>query len=284
MSTDITDQLRAGIERVPVEVPPGLARVAYRRYRKRRGTARALAALGTAAAVGVVAAAVLSGPAEPGTQPVTTAYVVSRVTQALDSIPANAIFFDQSTDLPAGSGRRDAWASQGQSRIEWFTQAGQLVSENGTLNTPTKSESVQVNYQNRTWWRSVDTFPESGTNSGLVPPAKWTCRNSYPADILADPASMVDQLRTAVSCGQMKADGTGTVDGVTAVRLAGSLSRFPLTYWVNRTTYLPVRVTWKFGPNPERQFDLQWLPPTKANLAKLNLPTPPAGFRQVDMP
>jgi hypothetical protein len=57
MSTEGTEevagQLRAGIESIPVQVPPGLARRAYRRNRRRRAATRAVAAAGTAAAAGV---------------------------------------------------------------------------------------------------------------------------------------------------------------------------------------------------------------------------------------
>lgn len=53
-----------------------------------------------------------------------------------------------------------------------------------------------------------------------------------------------------------------------------------MTYWVNATTYLPVHITMKFGDFPAMQEDLQWLPPTAANLARMNVPIP-AGFTQV---
>jgi hypothetical protein len=85
-------------------------------------------------------------------------------------------------------------------------------------------------------------------------------------------------LRGAVSCGDLKADGTVTVDGVTAIKLTGSIGpqKEALTYYVSPATYLPVRMT--LGHRV--QADFQWLPPTPANLAKLALPTPPAGFTQ----
>jgi hypothetical protein len=56
-----------------------------------------------------------------------------------------------------------------------------------------------------------------------------------------------------------------------------------LTYWVNSTTYLPFRFTAQQSGSPAFQMNLQWLPPTAANLAKLNVPIP-AGFTQVAPP
>jgi hypothetical protein len=51
-----------------------------------------------------------------------------------------------------------------------------------------------------------------------------------------------------------------------------------LTLWVNPATYLPVRL--KLGG---LQTDFQWLSPTPAGLALLNMPVP-AGFHQVPPP
>jgi len=51
MSTEeVAVQLRAGIESIPAQVPPGLAGRAYRGYRRRRAATRAAAAAGTATA------------------------------------------------------------------------------------------------------------------------------------------------------------------------------------------------------------------------------------------
>ena len=228
----------------------------------------------------------VSGSARPATQMQTTAYVVSHVTQALDAMPVGTILFDRTMYVPPGQGPgyypTDTWASYGRTRSEIFTQAGQLVSDYGNAITRTTREAVQVDYQNKTWWRSVG----SGRRISRRPVQfKWTCSNSQPTDIIGDPSDMVAQLRTALSCGELKAVGTGTVDGVTAVNLAGNAGGDAVTYWVNATTYLPVRVTtiW-YGKPPVMQDDLQWLLPTAANLAKLNVPIPPAGFTRVPPP
>ena len=246
---------------------------------------RAVAAVGTAAVAGTAATVILSGSAEPATQTQTTAYVVSHITQALDAMPAGTIQFDRTSFVPPGKGpgfyARDAWATRGRFRFETFTQAGQLIQDYGSSKTPTAAKSVVVDYQNKTWWRTVGANPVVAHLVGPVPPVKWTCSFAQPGIIIGTPTDMADQVRTAVSCGELKADGTGTVNGVTAVKLAGNWGSGAVTYWVNATTYLPVRMAMTVGSGVVMQDDFQWLPPTAANLAELNLPVPPAGFTQV---
>jgi len=93
---------------------------------------------------------------------------------------------------------------------------------------------------------------------------------------------MTDELRTALSCGWLKAAGTGQADGVSAVKLTGTAGGVATTIWVNASTYLPVRIT-TIWPTYVQQEDTQWLPPTAANLAKL-VPPIPAGFKHVPRP
>jgi hypothetical protein len=92
---------------------------------------------------------------------------------------------------------------------------------------------------------------------------------------------MADQLRTALSCGELKVVGSGTAGGVATVKLSGDFNGMgTVTYWVNATTYLPFRFTSAGGGGRTAETNLQWLPPTAANLAKVNVPIP-AGFTQV---
>jgi hypothetical protein len=287
MSADLTDQLRAGIVRVPAQVPPGLARNAYRRYRKRRLVARVIAAVGTAAVAIIAAAVALSGsskPAGPGMQ--TTAYVVSHVTQALDALPANTVLFDRTTYDPPGSGPgsnqpQDTWETPGRSRTMVFTQAGQLEYDNADLLTRTTYKVVAIYYPNKAW--------SELTNSNGYGTAQPRATNAFTcgedgADIILMPSAgqFAAWLRAEVSCGQVKAAGTGTIDGATALKLTAGKPQSTITYWVDPTTYLPVHVTVNRGPGTQiMQQALQWLPPAPANLAKLNFPAPPAGFVHV---
>lgn len=73
------------------------------------------------------------------------------------------------------------------------------------------------------------------------------------------------------------------IDGVPTIKLSEPPAATTMTFWVNATTYLPVRIAqaWAHQPSSEDvQMDMQWLPPTPANKAKLTVPIP-AGFRHV---
>jgi hypothetical protein len=198
MTSDVTDQLRAGIERVPAHVPPGLARSAYRRYRRRRVTVRAIAAAGSAVAAGIAAAVLLPGPATPATQD--AAYVVSHVTQALGALPSNTILFDRMRH-GGGSSTTDRWAVFGRSRTETFTTSGRLVSESGNLVTRTTSQVVWVDYQHKYWWRRVNSGYGNAPRQGLPP--GYTC-GEYGPDIIGmdNAGQFAAWLHAEVSCGQ----------------------------------------------------------------------------------
>jgi hypothetical protein len=279
MNTELADQLREGMARVPARVPEGLARTAYRRSRRHRAAVRAAAAASTAAIAGTAAVVTLSGPAAPAAQ--TAAYVVSRMTQAIDANPGFVVF-DRDTFHPANAALppRDRWITLGRNRTETFTQAGGIATDVGYFkNAAGYMVVTSVDFQKKTWWR------ETGTHSvkpGPVPTPSLSCKDVSPFKMIFIPAQMADNLREEVSCGQLKLDGTGYVDGTPALKLTGGFPGFlPVTYWLNASTYLPVRVTIAGGNrSPGHQSDLQWLPPTAANLAKTTV-TIPAGFKRV---
>jgi len=97
-------------------------------------------------------------------------------------------------------------------------------------------------------------------------------------------ASVVQLLRTAISCGTLTVDGQQRVDGIEATRLTSSSgSLISETIWVSPTTYLPVRVVIRPAPGSpasQQAADITWLKPTARNQAALTVPIP-AGFRQV---
>ena len=154
MSTELADQLRQGMERVPARVPADLVRTAYRRCRRRRIAVAAIVATGAAVAIGAVAAAAgLSGPAAPGAR--TTAYVVNRVTHALDAASPDSIVFVRLTVTPPSADMppTQVWArSDGRWRVKTFTH-GHPVTDTGS-DTPSAYLVFQVDYTKRTWWRS----------------------------------------------------------------------------------------------------------------------------------
>ena len=277
--TELAEQLRAGIAGIPAAVPGGLARRAYRRSRRPRVAARAITAAGTLAAAAVAAVVFLTGPG-PGPGPATqnAAYVVAHVAQALDAMPTDTIMVVRFASNTSPNQTVEKWSSPNVRRAESFTRAGQPMGVFEVLMTRTSFTAVSVNYQARTWWES--TRRQSGGPSAL----RITCASGDNGFFFDNASYMATWLRDAVSCGMLKADGTATVNGVSTIKLTGTGTGFEKnevdTYFVNPTTYLPVHLTSTTGTQVW-QDDLQWLPPTAANLAALKLPVPPAGFTKV---
>ncbi len=87
-----------------------------------------------------------------------------------------------------------------------------------------------------------------------------------------------------MTCGTLRAAGGGIVDGVSTIRLSGRPGATTMTFWVDATTYLPVRIVqvWASAPysDGDVQMDMRWLPATPANKALLTAPIP-AGFTHV---
>jgi hypothetical protein len=257
----------------PVEQIVSRSRV----IRARRRIPGVVAVAAVAAAAGTVVALIPSGSAKPA--PVaaqTTAYVVSHVARALDAMPGNTVVVAKMTGTPIDP--MEMWSDGDQSRLERFTLTGQPVVDRGILISGSARRALNtmiiVDYQNKTWWRSSSYFPTT------APGTSWTCGNADEDDIRWAPGEMAAQLRKALSCGELKAVGSGTVDGVPTVKLSGHFYGPTVTYWVNATTYLPFRFTATTGNGRVSQINLRWLPPTVANLAELNVPIP-AGFTQV---
>jgi hypothetical protein len=304
MNTELTDLLHAGMERVPAPVPPGLARQSFQRYRKHRARNRAAGAASGIAIVGVATAVAVSGTS--ATSPPTSevrysqaAYLVNHVASALDSAESGMVEYARVSD-PIG--HNDNWAARDMSRTEAFSSSGQPTLDSSAVFTATTHTIVNVNYQTRTWYRYTRQNPPPSTASPATPspaasaaPAPSssvitisptaTCTN--PLGLMpSDPVQMADQLREWVGCGKLTLGGTAQVDGVQATALTGAANGIKATYWVDSSTYLPVRITIGYtqpGVTGGEQWDLQWLPATPANLALFNVPIP-AGFTQVSPP
>jgi hypothetical protein len=276
MRESFTD-VRSG---TPVEQIVSRSRV----IRARRRLPGAVAVAAVAAAAGTAVALIAPGTAKPA--PVATrrtAYVVSHVARALDAMPGNTILVIKMTTVPPSSGNNiEQWSDEGQqSRMESFTLAGQLISDSGTSFsgpvTQLTHTIIVVDYRNKTWSRSSQYF-----GNGSEPAIRWNCSSATTDSIIGNPHEMAAQLHTLLSCGELKAVGSGTVNGVPAVKLSGDFQGGPAaTYWVNARTFLPFRFTAPRGGGvPMLEWNLQWLPATAANLAKLSVPIP-AGFTQV---
>jgi hypothetical protein len=123
MNVDVEDLLREGMERFTEEVPVprGLAHRAAR-ARRRRMAIRAAAGVGTAAVttVAVIAATGGSGAGGGAMQARTTAYVVSRVEEALAS--QHLVLRGRTTG--GGWGPSTSWSYGPRHRFEEFTGSG----------------------------------------------------------------------------------------------------------------------------------------------------------------
>jgi hypothetical protein len=281
LAARIGPRLRAELAGLPT--PDMLAALRRRRARRARVTA-ALTTLPVAAAA-IAAAIVLPGAAAPTVQHAQdTAYVVSHATQALTTVPAGTILSMQWTTTGPGSQVRDIWQRDSDLRMESFA-SGQLVSESVSTIRGTTRTVVRISYQHRTWSRSAFPIGKSSAPSAAaraLAQGHIACDRANESFGISDKASvMAAKLRAWESCGWLKADGTATAGGVTAIRLTTPTDDgYTTTWYINPATYLPIRQTVTQQGTLLSTNDFQWLPPTPANLAKLNLPTPPRGFTQ----
>jgi hypothetical protein len=301
MNTELEQQLRADMEHATrdVRVPPGLALKAYRHYHKRAITTRAAAAAGAAAVLtaGALSVAEVTGAfGQPagGAQVRTTAYVISRVERAL-SAPnmANMVAYTRTVypagvtlrPVPggvngsggpaAGSSRAGAyealWAYHRSSKLSSFTASGQRVFDERITVGKRSMATTVVAYTSHTWWRAQSARPEvaSSASPGCLPGGQVRLNGSANA--------WPDFIHSQLACGAYTVAGKQDLGGVEALKITGSSGQ--LTLWVNPRTYLPIRLQ-QLGPV---QVNFQWLAPTRANLAMLNMPVP-ASFHQVVPP
>jgi hypothetical protein len=269
----------------------------------------------------VVTTSVTGGAGYPGgaLQAHTTAYVTSHAARALGAVSGRAIqeihvitrggsfslitrepsrqaeHATTGTTLPAGAlGRSLAvsemniWSYRGQYRQQGFSAAGRVVFD-ASSDTTTSSRGLQtvrgygVDYLDRTWWRRI----EPSYHVGATPPL--SCQTVALASPLGGgDANWSGQIREGLSCGLYQVAGRQRVDGIDAIKLVLAKPTPGLTVlrqalWVDRSSYLPVRVSWTW-PDGQRQGslvgDIRWLPPNAANRARLKSVVP-AGFRQV---
>jgi hypothetical protein len=251
---------------------------------RRRRVAAGVTAVASAAMAAIAAAVFLPGAAAPAVQQAQdTAYVTSHVTQSLDAVSPSTILYTQDT---SGSAVTLMWHRGSQGRQEAF-MAGKLQFDVGYALNGTTLKTAHVDYTDKTWWRSTGPL---GRPSSIAP---WgvaagddTCAGAESSEsgIFQSANLMVVELRILVSCGTLKADGTATVDGVPAIKLTGPTTQgSTVTWYVSSATYLPISKTIAY-PDSVLSIDMQWLAPTAANLANLDLPTAPRGFTQVPPP
>jgi hypothetical protein len=262
-------------------------------------TTRAVAAAGAAAVLTVgtltVAGATGAFGSPPGGPQVrTTAYVISRVERALSAPDMTNVIAYTRTVYPAGitlqpvpggifgSGQPGGsspqrgdyellWANLHTTKRSVFTATGQhLFDQRITIRNGSLATTV-VNYTSHTWWTTQSPRP-AATGS-----ASATCLPGGGVRLSGGHNAWPDFIRSQLACGAYSVAGKQAVDGVDALKITGNSGH--LTLWVNPATYLPMRLRAPGG----LQTDFQWLPPTMAHRAMLNVPVP-AGFHQVPPP
>lgn len=312
MSTEFEDRLREEMRHANagVSVSPGLIRrvVRSRQRRVMTGTAAAVAAVAAVAAA-IVTTGATGASRDGGTY--TTAYIVSHIDSALGT----AASAQDIAYLSETGGLVYRWLYNGPqgvlTRNELQSGGGRLGEiDTGTATTQAGTTSTLVNYYTKTWWQQ--TSPE--TPGQPVPPSSCAAQVQLDVQSATLPVLAAD-IRQALACGQLTNEGTEQIDGVNAVELAsvqtvtspahdvtrqGKTILIPSTtfttttnIWVDPASYLPVQfvttTTEKSASDPgsfltgSGPWDIQWLPPTGANLALLTVQIPP-GFTQVAPP
>jgi hypothetical protein len=295
MNTDVEDMLRQGMLRYAADLhaPAGMVREAQRRRGRRLALRLVTAGAALAACAAAVVAVVFAGL--PGahqnssgpTPSVDTAYVTKRVASALSGAGlAEIAQMTVTSSGPVGTRTAKEWSYGDQWRSVVYSSPGQPVFEEGGAS----STYTLVNYSARTWGR------QRGVVGQTEPPSQQTgcVRAAAALSLLLRPgiglsagspsASVVQLLRTAISCGTLAEAGQQRVDGIEATKLTSSSgSLISETIWVNPTTYLPVRVVIRAAAGSsviQQAADITWLKPTARNQAALTVSIP-AGFRQV---
>jgi hypothetical protein len=278
--------------------PRAAGHTARRAGPRKRLTARTAAAASAVAALVAVAAAGAAGVFSTGNgQQIQTAAYVARVRDALASPAGSGLVGYARTVLPPGTvvvpspgswgvetgpGSRSGparlaaavmvtWTYLNDATITTFTASGQpvLAEEMSPTAVGRGATTVAVNYRDRTWWQATVT-----ANPGVRTPAQPSCS----ADGFPGPQNPQSVIRQELSCGAYTEDGRQRVDGIDAIKLAGSRG---LVLWIDPATYLPVRQVVP-GAEPD-QTDFRWYPAASASLANLKIAVP-AGFRQAQPP
>jgi len=273
-------------------------------------TARAVTAAGTVAAVTAGALIVARGAQHgPAPQIRTDAYVVTRVERALASPGvSNDVSFARtvyqprvtlepaapdemilmsgpSTNSPWSVRSTVRWTYHRTARFSGFTSVGRPVFDWQTTGSGAPGFTA-VNYRSKTWWRaSLSAMPRlvkpatgHGGQNGADQPASVRCARN--ALIAGPDTGWPTRIRDGLKCGAYMLDGRQRIDGINAVKL--SMLGGAGTLWVDPATYLPVRDAIDLG-GVQEQTDFRWLPPTRANLAQLQVKIP-AGFTRVPPP
>jgi hypothetical protein len=322
MNGDVEELIRDGLDRLTAEVRPPAGLLGRARARQRRRTIAARSALACVAAVAAAVVAVTVPGAQPGTGVAntrTTAYVVSRVENALAD--ENFVIQGRASGSYAGSvhghwyhgsdGATDSWTYGIRNRTEeftgracghvdskgWCTHRGGSVRfvATGTALVRGKLVSAYVTYYDH-------RYSVSPLGHYQLKPCSKTAQL-----VLGGPAVSVPNwpafIRGMLRCNRATVTGHTRIGDVGTIVISGSINiplpkgygrtvretrvRVGYTLYVDAATYLPVRAygsTQTYGgaggPTISAYVtDVRWLSPTPANRAKA-LVTIPHGYTQ----
>jgi hypothetical protein len=303
-------------------IPDGLAERAFRRHRQRRlalGTAAATGtAVAAAAAVFVVAATTGGVPQGGGVlRAQTAAYVADRTERALTAAAhggaieridvtrrsenLDVVLAEHHGDTTVlrnvpglNAGQTVFWWYRGHHRAQALTAAGKPLFDLGTTGPAGHRPSgryVLIDYPAKTWLRNFSLTAQP------VPQPYLSRQGSCPepidpeATVSAAPTAWTAMIRKALSCGDFRLDGRQWIGGTRAIKIVSSarlvrqlalFTQISGTLWVDPATFLPVMVRWTW-PHGTLAATFHWLPPTRANLAALNVQIP-SGFRPARLP
>jgi hypothetical protein len=291
MNTQLAEELRSSMEQFTehVVMPSGLARRAYRRWRKRRVMARAASAAAAAAAVGAAIAVTGGGgggaQAHGRAQARDAAYVITHVENALTTVGrGNSIFFSSTTTTGWGAGYTRAWDTRDRFNEMEYTSSGHLQFSLTVTRVPGGLQELVVQYLHQMVGHQLVTG--TGTARGCSTAAGiLETLDLNPNDMTNWPAT----IRALVGCKlitvarHQRAGGAGLIRFVQP-HVAGF--PFSMALLVNPSTFLPSRmVVTSSAPGQKWESTTEFgsLPPTRANLAHLTAPVP-AGFTQVHSP
>jgi hypothetical protein len=323
MNTEVEELLRDGMERFTagIRAPQGLASAAGR-LRRRRTARRAMLAGGTVTATAATAAAVILATGAVGgtaartgsslAQARETAYLVSRVENALAT--QHAVF--RGVTMSSGDQPSVTYTYGQRSRFEEFTgnSCGHVTSPSGDCTNSGGSERYLAQgtalIHGKLTAAYVTYFDQRYSLSKYVyepPPSacgKAALEMGGPAVASADWPAYV---KATLACGAATVTGHARINGVETTKITGKTiavrlskaygkvvhekyARALWTWYVNRRTYLPVRmigVTETFGGSGGRTrftsvTNVRWLPPTSANKAKALVTIPP-GYHRVSL-
>jgi hypothetical protein len=286
MAKDIEELLRDGMRRATDEVrmAPDLAgRLTGQaaRNRRRRTFAQAGVAAGTALAVaaGFAVAGALTAPPSVPVRAQNVAYVISRASRALAGTAGRSALAQVQWSFTGRTGA--AYAASG-----WVYEDSPQVQEL-VLRWPASTVAEQIlvhrdqetvtliDFRKRIWTRSA------GPRSKITPTPHSLCMSPAVAPLFISTLTLSQFLH----CGDYAIAGRPRVDGVETIKLALIKNLYAgrdfQAFWLNASTYLPVRLLWQ-GPSVREKIriDLRWLAVTPGNLTHLNV-TVPAGFRRV---